>query len=356
MIRFASPEWLWLLLALPLFIVFLWWSERRRHVAGNAFITAELSELMAHSHSSLKVRWKHILWLSAFALGIVALAAPQVGTRLEEVKREGIDIFIGLDVSASMLCEDIHPSRLESAKHEILRFMGGLKGDRIGLVAFAGAAVIHCPLTTDYGAAKLLVRVMSPDLLPEPGTALADAIDAARRSFQREEGKSKVLVLVTDGEDHEEKAIEAAEKAAEEGIRIYTVGLGTPQGAPIPLYDSRGNSIGFRKDKSGEIILTRQNQLLLQRIAEAGRGQYLRGTRGAKELGIIWNDIASMEKKELGTKQFAAFETRFQYLVLPALLLLVLEFFISERRGLFWKTWLGRSTRRELQKKESQSA
>ena len=145
---------------------------------------------------------------------------------------------------------------------------------------------------------------------------------------------------------------EKPEKAAEEGIRIYTVGLGTPQGAPIPLFDANGNNIGFRKDKNGEIILTRQNQLLLQRIAEAGHGQYLQGTRGADELGIIWTDISSMEKKELGTKQFAAFEARFQYLALPALLLLVLEFFISERRGLFWKTWLGRIAHRGLQRKK----
>ncbi len=346
MIRFAHPEWLWLLLAIPLCAAILWWAERRRRAAARAFVAVELVEVMAHTHSALKIRWKRALWLAAVTLGIVGLAGPQIGTRLEEVKREGIDIFIGLDVSASMLCEDVRPSRLESAKHEILRFVNGLEGDRVGLVAFAGSAVIHCPLTTDYGAAKLLVKVMSPDLLPEPGTALAEAIDAARRSFRREEGKSKVLVLVTDGEDHEEKAVEAAEDAANEGIRIYTVGLGTSRGAPIPLYDSRGNRAGFRKDKNGEVILTRMNDLLLQRIAEAGGGQYLRGTQSGEELEAVWADIASMEKKELGAKQFAAFEHRFQYLILPALILLIVEFFLSERRGLAWTSWLRRLTRR----------
>lgn len=353
MIRFAHPEWLWLLLAVPLCAALLWWAERRRRTAAQAFVAGELIEIMADTHSALKIKWKRALWLVAMTLGVVGLAGPQVGTRLEEVKREGIDIFIGLDVSASMLCEDVRPSRLESAKHEILQFVNGLKGDRVGLVAFAGSAVIHCPLTTDYGAAKLLVKVMSPDLLPEPGTALADAIDAARRSFRREEGKSKVLVLVTDGEDHEEKAVEAAEDAAKEGIRIYTVGLGTPLGAPIPLYDSRGNRAGFRKDKNGEVILTRLNDVLLQRIAEAGGGQYLRGTQGGEELEAVWSDISSMEKKELGAKQFAAFEHRFQYLVLPALILLVIEFFLSERRGLVWKSWLRRRTRHPAEKSEA---
>jgi Ca-activated chloride channel family protein len=351
MIRFAHPEWLYLLLGIPLCALFLWWVRRRRRAASLSFIAAELVHQIAYAHSSLKTGWKHSLWLAALALGIIALSGPQVGTRLEEVKREGIDIFIGLDVSVSMMCEDIRPNRLESAKHEILRFINGLKGDRVGLVAFAGSAVIHCPLTTDYGAAKLLVNVMSPDLLPEPGTALADAIDSARRSLKREETKSKVLILVTDGEDHEEKSVEAAADAAKEGIRIYCIGLGTRQGAPIPLYNSSGVKIGHKKDKSGEVVLTRLNEVLLQRVAEAGGGQYLRGTQGAGELETIWSDIASMEKRELKTKKFAAFEDRFQYLLMPAFLLLVLEFFISERRGLVWTPWL-KWPKRRITKKE----
>jgi Ca-activated chloride channel family protein len=253
-----------------------------------------------------------------------------------------------------MMCEDIRPNRLENAKHEILRFINGLKEDRVGLVAFAGSAIIHCPLTTDYGAAKLLVNVMTPDLLSEPGTALADAIDAARKGFQREETKSKVFILVTDGEDHEERSMEEAADAAKEGIRIYAIGLGTREGAPIPLYDSSGVKIGHKKDKNGEVILTHMNEVLLQRIAEAGGGQYLRGTQGAGELETIWSDIASMQKQELKEKKFAAFEDRFQYLLLPAFLLLGLEFFISERRGLVWTPWL-KWPKRRITRKESTS-
>ena len=341
-------------MGLCVFIVFLWLMNRRRRSASHAFVSADLSERIAYAHSEQKRKWKQILWVIAFVFGIIALAGPQVGTRLEEAKREGIDIFIGLDVSASMLCEDIRPSRLESAKHEILQFISGLKGDRVGLVAFAGTAVIHCPLTTDYGAAKLLVRVMSPDLISQPGTALADAIDGTRRSFRAEETKSKVLVLFTDGEDHEEQAIEAAHDAFQEGIRIYTVGLGTPQGAPIPLYDARGNHTGYKKDKQGEVILTHLNEMLLRRVAEAGDGQYLRGTQGAGELESIWADISSMEKQEMSAKKFTAYEHRFQYLVLPALLLLVLEFFLSERRGFVWKSWLRKSVKpREEQERQA---
>ncbi|MFH1009635.1 MAG: VWA domain-containing protein, partial [bacterium] len=352
-IRFAHPEWLWLLVAVPLCVLLLVWAQRLRRAAGESFIAAALFGDMAYLHSMRKTKWKYVLWLVALTLSIFALAGPQVGTRMEEVKREGIDIFIGLDVSASMLCEDIRPNRLENAKHEIIRFINGLKGDRVGLIAYAGSAVVHCPLTTDYGAAKLLVNVMSPSLLPEPGTALADAIDAARRSFKREETKSKVLVLVTDGEDHEANAVEAASDAAKEGIRIYTIGLGTRQGAPIPVYGSSGKRMEYKKDKSGEIVLTRLNEVLLQQVAEAGGGQYLRGTQGAGELETIWNEISSMEKQELSAKKFAAFEHRFQYLLLPAFLLLVLEFFISERKGVIWKAWLQRAARRVVQKEKT---
>jgi Ca-activated chloride channel family protein len=353
MIRFEHAEWLWLLFLVPLCAIFLWWVQRRRHADSQSFISAALLGQIAYVHSSLKSKWKRILWLVALMLGITALAGPQVGTRMEEVKREGIDIFIGLDVSTSMLCEDIKPNRLENAKHEILRFINGLKGDRIGLIAFAGSAVVHCPLTTDYGAAKLLVNVMSPDLLPEPGTALSDAIDAARRSFKQEQTKSKVLVLVTDGEDHEANSADAASDAAKEGIRIYTIGLGTTQGAPIPMYGSSGSRMEYKRDNNGEIVLTRLNEVLLQQVAEAGGGQYFRGTQGADELDAIWKEIGSMEKRELTAKKFAAFEPRFQYLLLPAFILLVLEFFISEKRGIVWKSWLRRTVRRHSEKEVS---
>jgi Ca-activated chloride channel family protein len=252
---------------------------------------------------------------------------------MEEIKREGIDVVIALDVSNSMLSEDIPPSRLESAKHELVRFVEGLRGDRVGLVAFAGTAIEHCPLTTDYSAVKLLVNIMEPNLIPEQGTAIAEAIYAAQRAFVEDGAESRVIVVITDGEDQEQEAVDAAKKAAEDGITVYTIGMGTAQGAPIPLYDAQGRSTGFRRDKSNQVIMTRLNETLLQQIAEAGGGRFLRGTRNAEELEAIWEDISAMEQTELGQMQYTAFEDRYQYFVFPAFLLLLLEFLISERRG-----------------------
>lgn len=335
MIRFEFPVLLWLLLLTPLWGAGLWFALARRRRAAAKFASDAVLARVAYSVSPTRLRWKMNVWVIAWTLLVIGAAGPQVGTKMEEVKREGIDVVLAVDVSNSMLCNDLSPSRLENAKNELLKFVGGLKGDRVGIVAFAGSAIVHCPLTSDYGAVKLLIRILDPNLVQEQGTALADAIDAARTSFNNPEVKSRVLVIITDGEDHEEAAIDAAQKAAGEGIRIYTIGMGTPQGAPIPVKDKRGMDAGFRRDKNGGIIVTRLNDLLLQRIAEAGNGEYLRGTQSGQELGTIWSDIAAMEKKEFGKKQFTSFENRFQYLVLPALLLLIAEYFISERRGGF---------------------
>lgn len=333
MIRFGNPHLLWLLVLIPVWIGLFWYMLHARKSSSTRFISSKLLHQVAYSISQRRLNTKAVFWILAWTFLVLAAANPQVGTKYEEVKREGIDVVIALDLSYSMLCEDIPPSRLESAKHEILKFVNGLQGDRIGLVAFAGSAINHCPLTTDYNAVKLLVRVMNPSLLPEPGTALADAIRAATRSFNDEEAKSKVIIIITDGEDHEEEAVEAATEAHEKGIRIYTIGMGTPQGAPIPEFATGGQSSSFKRDKSNEIIVTRLNEILLQRIANAADGRYMRGTIGAGELETLWEDISQMEKRELGQKQYAAFEDRFMYFVIPGFLFLLIEFFISERRG-----------------------
>ncbi|RPH94927.1 VWA domain-containing protein [candidate division KSB1 bacterium] len=336
MIRFEHVWILWLLLLVPAWIAVLAFTYKRRRQAAARFVSEPLLERVARTISSGRARAKNVLWIIAWTLLVCGAAGPQVGTRLEEVKREGIDVVLAVDLSNSMMCQDLTPSRLENAKQEMLTFVNGLKGDRIGIVAFAGTAFIHCPLTTDYGAVKLLLRVLKPDLVQEQGTALADAIESARKAFNTPEVKSRVLVIITDGEDHEEQAVDVARKAAEEGIRVYTIGMGTPQGAPIPVKDKKGADAGFKRDKSGAVIVTRLNDILLEKIAEAGNGQYLRGTQSGQELAAIWNDISTMEKKEYGKKQFTSFENRFQYLVLPALLLLFGEFFLSERKGHFW--------------------
>lgn len=333
MIRFEFPLFLWLLALTPVWIFIFYWMQHQRLKAAAQFIGKPLLEKVAYSHNFRRGLIRGWLWATIWILVVIGIANPQVGTKLEEVKREGIDIVIALDLSTSMLCEDFSPSRIENAKHEILKFVSGLKGDRVGLVAFAGSAIVHCPLTDDYGAVKLLVKIMDPNLVPEPGTALADAIESAQKSFNLPEVHSKVIVIITDGEDHEERAVEAAKKANEDGIRIYTIGMGTPSGAPIPLKNAGSKGSDFQRDQTGEVVVTKLNEILLTKIADAGQGRYLRGTQGGQELEAIWTDINSMEKQEFGKKQFTAFEDRFQYAVFPALLLLLSEFFISERRS-----------------------
>jgi len=351
MIRFDHPAILWFLLFVPVWIVGFAFFLRRRKRAATHFVSLRLLGRVARTFSEGKLRAKAVLWVIAWILLVVGVADPQVGTKLEEVKRQGIDVILAVDVSTSMQCEDLPPNRLESAKHEILEFVDGLKGDRVGIIAFAGSAIMHCPLTTDYSAVKLLVRILEPNLVPEPGTALADAIDLARKSFNNPDVKSRVLIVITDGEDHEERAAEAAKAASDEGIRVYTIGMGTPQGAPIPLKDDQGRDAGFKRDNKGVVVVTRLNEVLLDKIAEEGGGRYLRGTRGAQELQAIWSDIGSMQKQEFGKKQFASFEDRFQYLVFPALLLLLVEFFLSERKGISLIERLRRRKSSELKMK-----
>lgn len=347
MIRFGYPVFLWLLALIPLWAALLWWGYRRRRKAAAAFVSPHLLDKIAYSLSWSRLKWKSVLWVIAWLFLIVGLSDPQVGTRIEEVKREGIDVMIALDVSNSMLCQDLSPSRLENAKHEIQSFINGLNGDRVGLVAFAGSAIVHCPLTTDYGAAKLLTRVLDTDLVSEQGTALADALDAAKNSFKNEEGGSRVIVVISDGEDHEEQAVDVAKEAATDGIRIYTIGMGTPQGAPIALKNAKTGSQDFKRDRAGNIVVTRLNEVLLRQVAEAGDGEYYRASQSGQELQAIWDDIAQMEKRELGKKQFTAFEDRFQYFVLPGLLLLLLEFFLSERKN-SWRMLKAMRRKREM--------
>ncbi len=332
MIRFEHPFLLWFLLAVPLWLLVVFAGLRARRRAAGKFIGEPLLGRIAYALSPSKLKWKAGMWILAWALITVALANPQVGTKLEEVKRQGIDVIVAIDVSNSMLAQDIRPSRLESAKIELQKFVSGLSGDRVGLIAFAGSAVNHCPLTTDYGAVKLLTRILDTDLVEEQGTVITEAITSAERAFGEEEGISRVLIIITDGEDQEEEAVQAATDAADKGIRIYTIGMGTPQGAPIPVIDKTGRDAGFKRDPSGTVVVSRLNEDLLQRISEAGGGQYLRGTQSARELESIWGDIEKMEKRELGAKQFSSFEDRFQYFVLPALLILLWEFALPERK------------------------
>jgi Ca-activated chloride channel family protein len=339
MIRFFHTEYLYLLALVPAAVVFYWivGKLRRRSLArfGNLSILERLAEEASRSKRLIKT----VLVVTAMGLLAMALADPQVGTRLEEVKQQGVDIFIALDVSLSMKAEDIKPNRLEKAKLEIRNLIERLGGDRIGLIVFAGDAYTQFPLTTDYSAANLFLDAVDVDVVPVPGTSISSAIERAMESFDFKETTSKVLIVITDGESFEGETFEAAEDAAKQGVLIYTIGLGSPEGAPIPLYDASGRQVDFKREKSGSVVLTKLDETALEKIAAIGNGKYLRGTNAQDEVDEIYKSLNALQKKQFGTKQFTDFEDRFQWILVPAILLLVLELLTSERKARWLTRW-----------------
>ncbi len=338
MLRLANPEYLNLFWLLPLLVLFFMWAARHKRALLQRLGDDELVDRLLASVSRTKQIWKVVLTVLVIAGLIFALVDPQIGTRLEEVKREGIDVFIALDVSKSMLAEDIAPNRFDRAKNEISRFIDGLQGDRIGLIAFAGLAFVQCPLTLDYSAAKLFLNEMEVGIIPQAGTSLSEAISAANSSFVKKELKHKVLILITDGEDHEGEALETAKAAAEQGMVIYTIGIGSPQGAPIPEYDRYGNRSGYKKDSDGQVVMTRLDIESLEKIAFETKGKFYISSSGNTELSKIFDEISGMEKKELASREFTQFEDRFQDILWVVLFLLVVESLLGERKKLRKRT------------------
>jgi Ca-activated chloride channel homolog len=332
MIRFAHPEYLIALGLLPMLMVLFWWSMRMRkrglRLFGNP---ALLSQLMPQA-SGRKPLIKSACIVLAFGLVVLGLANPQIGTRMEEVHRQGVDVMICLDVSASMKCEDIKPNRLESAKQEITRLLDKLQNDRIGLAVFAGESYLQLPLTTDYSAARLILASVDENSVAVPGTAIGSAIRLAMKSFIAGEQKHKAIVLITDGENHEDDAIAAAKDANKEGVVVHAIGMGSPDGGPIPVYQNDAVT-GFRKDADGTTVVTKLDEQALRQIAEAGGGTFVRATSRQDDLDAVFKQIQGMEKKELGGKIFTDYEDRFQIVLAAGLLLLVAEYFITERKN-----------------------
>lgn len=344
MIRFAHQEYLYLLGLIPVLIALFWILSRARKNALARFSNLDILAKLAETASAPKRLVKFIVFLFAYAFIVVGLANPQIGMRMQEVKQEGVDIFIALDVSFSMKAEDIKPNRLEKARFEIRNLIDRLGGDRIGLIVFAGEAYTQFPLTTDYSGAKLFLDAADVDIVPIPGTAIGRAIERAVESFDfaEEPGKeqtTKVLVIITDGENTESDAISAAEAAAKKGIRIYTIGLGSPDGAPIPMYNAAGQQIDFKRDRLGNIVMTKLDEVSLEKIAAIGNGAYYRGTNNQDELNEIYNAINALQKREFGTKQFTDYESRFQPFIAMGIFLLLLELLISEKKIQWLAKW-----------------
>ncbi|MBN1199253.1 MAG: VWA domain-containing protein [Bacteroidales bacterium] len=333
MFRFAHIDYLYLLALIPVFIgFFIWlivWKKKALQRFGELPVIGQLLPDMSNS----KLVLKFVLMMTAWGLLVFVLIGPQTGSKLENVQRKGIDLIIALDVSNSMLTQDIKPSRIERAKQSISRLIDKLEGDRIGIIVFAGKAYTQLPITTDYAAAKLFISTINPGMIPTQGTAIGEAIEMAINSLN-DSKRNKALVIISDGEDHEGNVLEQAERAAAKGISIYTIGMGLPEGGPIPEYNG-DLMVGFKKDRDGNPIVSQLDETLLQQIATIGKGLYVRATNSETGLNKIFDDINAIQKSEIESKQFSDYENQFQYFLAIALILLILDLFIFERKT-FW--------------------
>jgi len=332
-IRFANSEYLYLLWLIPAFAFLFWYTQNRQNKLLEKFAGTKLHEVLFPLRSKLKSPLKFGLTLFAAALVILAVANPQIGTKIEDIKQIGIDVYILLDVSKSMAAEDIKPSRLEKAKFEISRLIMKLQGDRIGLVVFAGEAFIQFPLTSDYSAANLFLNAVDFNTVPQQGTAIGPALEMAIKSFPEKDETKKVIVLITDGEDHEGNIDAAVDAARSKDIAVYAIGLGSPGGVPIPVKDESGNPRGYKKDNQGNIVLTKLDEEILKSIVAKGNGKYYRGSNTEDELDLIYKDLAKIQQTEYGSKRVTDYEDRYYYFLIPAILILIAEFFISYNKS-----------------------
>jgi Ca-activated chloride channel family protein len=334
-LRFEHPEMLYWLILIPVLIIIYilvrLWQDR----TFKRFADMKMREYLVPQRSGRRGVFRFIVFLLMVACLILGLANLQSGSKMEEVKREGIDLYIAVDVSNSMNAQDIVPSRLDRSKQAINKLISDLQGDRIGVVIFADKAFVQLPITTDYAAAKMFLASVSTNSVASQGTAIGEAINLAAKSFADDE-RSKAIIVISDGEDHEnEAAMEAAREAAKKGIRIYTIGMGLPDGAPIPEYNQSGRMTGYKKDRNGNTIITRLDEDMLRRIAEAGGGMYVRANNSNVGLGKIYDDISKMEKTEIETQVFTDYEDQFQWFVGAAIILLLVLVFVSSGK----KAW-----------------
>jgi Ca-activated chloride channel homolog len=326
MFRFSHSEYLYALLLIPFLLLIFGMMWKWRKKAFEAFGEWPVISQLIPDSSDSKTKIKLALQLTGFFFLVIAIAGPQMGTKLEEIKREGSDIVIALDISNSMLAEDLSPNRLERAKQYISKLIDDMHGNRLGMVVFAGESFVQLPITTDYAAAKLFINTINTDLIQSQGTAIGNAISLAVKSFGLENEstlqKNKAIIIITDGENHEDDALGEATEAAKNGIFVHTIGMGSDQGAPIPIYKN-GVRTGFRKDKEGNTVVTKMNESMLQELATAGKGIYVRAANSRNSLKILMDE----------TVQFSDYDDKFQYFVALALFFLSLDFFISRRKS-----------------------
>lgn len=328
--------WFWALLVIPIiwlfFLALQFWKYRAQKKFGDLNLLKKLSPDKSLFKSVLKV----IILSLAFACLALALVNPKIGTKLETVKREGVDIVFAVDVSKSMLAEDIAPNRLEKSKQLVTQIINNLASDRVGIIAYAGKAFPQLPITTDYASAKMFLQSMNTDMLSSQGTAINEAIKLAKTYFDNEEQTNRVLIIISDGEDHSEEAVAVAEEASEEGIRIFTIGVGDLKGGPIPE-KRNGIVLNYKKDNQGETVITRLNEETLKNIAAEADGVYINGKNTNDVVENIREILNKMDKTEFEAKQFSDFKDQFQWFLGFGIFFLFLDIFLLERRTAWLK-------------------
>ncbi len=329
--RFANPDYLYLLLLLPAMIALFIINEFRRKKSlkrlGDSFLVGKLIPEI----SGIRPVIKFLFPLMALSAAVIMLARPQFGSKIEEVKKQGVEVIIALDVSNSMLAEDIQPNRLTRAKQAISKLVDNLDNDKIGLIVFAGDAYTQIPITTDYVSAKMFLSTINPDMVPKQGTAIGAAIDLASRSFTPGEGKSKAIIIITDGENHEDDPVSAAEKASKAGIVIHTIGIGSSDGVPVPVIT--GGRRDYLKAADGSTVITKLDEEILKKIAVSTGGNYIRASNSSIGLDEIFNDIRKMKTGELESTMYTEYNDQFQVFTAIALFFLILEILIMDRKN-----------------------
>jgi len=329
MYQIEAPEYFLLLLIIPIIWVAYFYMRLWQRKKQKKYFDQKLMEKVVVEKSKFKPFLKLILLSLSLLFLILGMTNPKIGTKLETVKREGVDIVFAIDVSKSMDAEDVPPSRLEKAKRLISNIIDHLVSDRIGIIAYAGEAYPLLPITTDYAAGKIFLQNLTTDLVSSQGTAIDDAIDLATTYFD-EEDTNKILIIISDGEDHSQKAIDAAKKAAQQGITIFSIGVGTRKGSVIPI-KRNGNLYGYKKDKNGETVITRLNDQVLKQIAQVTNGKYIDGNNTKEVVNFITDALKKMDKKEFETTKFSEYKDQFQWFLAAGLFFLVLYILVLER-------------------------
>jgi Ca-activated chloride channel family protein len=329
--RFQNPDFLYLLLVLPVMVVLWILNEARKKRALQRLGDTILIKRLMPGLSGIRSIVKFILFMIALSAAIIIVARPQFGSKLEEIKKEGVEVIIALDVSNSMLAEDIQPDRLTRAKQALTRLIDNLDNDKIGLIVFAGDAYTQIPITTDYISAKMFLSAINPDMVPKQGTAIGSAINLGIRSFSPGEGKSKAMIIITDGENHEDDPVSAATEASKAGIIIHTIGIGSSEGVPVPL--TINGKKDYLKDEDGNTVISKLDEEILKKIAVATGGNYVRASNTNIGLDQIYSEIKKMKKQDLESKMYTEYNDQFQIFAVVTLFFLLLEFIIMERKN-----------------------